>query len=178
MEVLYINEQVKNENGLIVRSGKFGPFESCAEIDYFINFKREKDFMKSYSELQIERVNIQKETKPQYYNKYTNEQLGILLKRELSHLSFLNCEMDVELQRKTKILEVFSKSVALANKSCDKKVQTKVNKVVNYYLTFKIDKNPNDLDFELKKVPNEVLNLLINFNKKQEIILNNSNFVL
>ena len=39
-----INEQVKNENGLIVRSGKFGPFESCAEIDYFINFKREKVF--------------------------------------------------------------------------------------------------------------------------------------
>ena len=53
-----------------------------------------------------------------------------------------------------------------------------MNKVVNYYLTFKCVKNPNDLDFELKKVSNEVLNLLINFNKKQEIILNNSNFVL
>lgn len=178
MEVLYINEQVKNENGLIVRSGKFGPFESRAELDYFRNFKKEKDFMKSYSELQIESVNLKNGTKPHYFNKYTNEQLGILLKREISYLNFLNCETDVELQRKTKILEVFSKSVALANRSCDKKVQTKVNKVVNYYLTFKCVKNPNDLDFELKKVPNEVLNMLINFNKKQEAILNNSNFVL
>ena len=39
MEVLYINEQIKDNNGVIISSGKFGPFESRAELDYFTAFK-------------------------------------------------------------------------------------------------------------------------------------------
>ena len=178
MEVLYINEQIKDSNGVIISSGKFGPFESRAELDYFTAFKRPKDFYKRFYEAKIESYDIEKGQQPKYFNKYSNEQLKVLLKKELSYIKFLDYKNDEELFKQAKVLEIFEKSINLALKSCNKKVQSRVNKAVNLFLVFKSSKSPKDLDFELKKVPNEVLKLFINFNKEQEELLSKTNLSL
>lgn len=175
MEVLYVNEQIKNKNGVIISSGKFGPFESRAELDYFRSFKQSNgEDCGDFYELKIESVNFQKGQKPSYVNKYTNEQLAKLLKKELNHLKFLGCNDDAEMQRKMRVISVFLNSAEIANCSFDKNLQTKINKMLNYYLIFKKSKNCKGLDFEIKNISNEFLDTIVNFNKKQKLHLDSS----
>ncbi|MBQ8749970.1 MAG: hypothetical protein IJZ29_06005 [Clostridia bacterium] len=163
MVVLYFEESIKSQDGVILKTGKYGPFENEAEIDYFCGVKRKKDSYKLYYETKIERVDTESINQPLLFNKYTNEQLKILIERQLNLLDFNygNFEDDEALQIK-KVFNIFKNALESSIYDNDKYKRARINQIINSYLTFSTKKGKSGFDFKLKDVPSEILKTLEN----------------